>query len=114
MVEIPQKRYFKIGEVSQLTGVEAYVIRYWESEFSQLTPTRAGSSQRLYTRQDVELLLTIRRLLYEEKYTIAGARRKLEAGSETEAVAPAEAGAQPLARMAEVRAELKAILDILS
>ncbi|MBW2619429.1 MAG: MerR family transcriptional regulator [Deltaproteobacteria bacterium] len=114
MVEIPQKRYFKIGEVSQLTGVEAYVIRYWESEFSQLAPTRVGSSQRLYTRQDVELLLTIRRLLYEEKYTIAGARRKLEAGGETEAVAPAEPKAQPRTRMAEVRAELKAILDILS
>ena len=114
MVEIPPKRYFKIGEVSQLTGVEPHVIRYWESEFSQLAPTRAGSSQRLYTRQDVELLLTIHRLLYEEKYTIAGARRKLEEGGEAKAVAPTEAGAQPPARMAEIIAELKAILDILS
>ena len=77
MSAIPPKRYFKIGEVSRLTGLEPHVIRYWEGEFPQLKPTRAGSPQRLYTRRDLDLLLAIQKLLYEEKYTIAGARKKL-------------------------------------
>lgn len=77
MVDIPKKRYFRIGEVSKLVGVEPHVIRYWETEFDNLSPTRAGSKQRLYTREDVTLLLRIERLLHIEKYTIAGAKLKL-------------------------------------
>ena len=77
MVDIPNKRYFRIGEVSKLVGVEPHVIRYWETEFDNLSPTRAGSKQRLYTREDVTLLLRIERLLHVEKYTIAGAKLKL-------------------------------------
>lgn len=74
---IPNKLYFKIGEVSQITGMEPYVIRYWESEFKTIKPTRTQSNQRVYRRKDVENILEIKRLLYEEKLTIAGARRKL-------------------------------------
>lgn len=76
-VQIPDKMYFKIGEVAEILGVETHVLRYWESEFPQIKPSRAGSKQRLYRRQDIELLLEIKRLLYEEKFTISGARKYL-------------------------------------
>ena len=75
--EIPDKRYFRIGEVSRLTELEPHVIRYWEKEFPRLKPLRADSRQRLYSRADVRLIMDIRRLLHEERYTIAGAKRKL-------------------------------------
>lgn len=75
--EIPDKVYFKIGEVSQFVGVQPHVLRYWESEFPSLKPVRASSNQRLYRRQDLETFLEIKRLLYEEKFTIDGARKKL-------------------------------------
>jgi DNA-binding transcriptional MerR regulator len=75
---IPEKLYFKIGEVSQLTGVEPHVLRYWESEFKIVTPIRTNSKQRLYRRKDLELILEIKKLLYEEKFTIAGAKKRLQ------------------------------------
>ena len=78
--EIPDKHYFKIGEVSEIVGVEAHVLRYWESEFKILKPLRAGSRQRLYRRGDIENLLRIRELLYTEGYTIAGARQAMKGG----------------------------------
>ncbi|MCD6487328.1 MAG: MerR family transcriptional regulator [Syntrophobacterales bacterium] len=74
---IPDKNYFRIGEVSKILGVEPYVVRYWESEFKAVRPARTRSDQRLYRRQDVEQLLTIKNLLYKEMFTIAGARKKL-------------------------------------
>lgn len=74
---IPEKLYYKIGEVSQITGVEPYVLRYWESEFKIVTPMRTNSRQRLYRRRDLELILEIKKLLYEEKFTIAGAKKKM-------------------------------------
>ncbi len=74
---IPDKLYFKIGEVSEITGVEAYVLRYWESEFRIVSPERSRSKQRLYTRKDLDLILEIKRLLYEERYTIEGAKKRL-------------------------------------
>lgn len=74
---IPDKNYFRIGEVSKILGVEPYVVRYWESEFKAVKPARTRSDQRLYRRKDVEQLLTIKNLLYEELFTIAGARKKL-------------------------------------
>ncbi|MEW6185243.1 MAG: MerR family transcriptional regulator [Thermodesulfobacteriota bacterium] len=74
---IPDKQYFKIGEVSTLTGLEAYVLRYWETEFKTIRPVRFGSNQRMYRRKDVETILSIKKLLYEEGFTIAGARKKL-------------------------------------
>ena len=75
---IPDKLYFKIGEASEIVGVDAHVLRYWEAEFKIVKPLRAGSRQRLYRRQDLENLLRIRDLLYEKGYTIAGARQALK------------------------------------
>ena len=79
MVQIPDdKRYFRIGEASSIIGVEAYVLRYWESEFPQIRPQRADSNQRTYQRKDLETIFEIKRLLYEEKMTIDGAKRRLK------------------------------------
>ncbi len=74
---LPDKLYFKIGEVAKLIGVKPYVVRYWETEFSVLRPGKTGARHRLYRRKDVELLVEIRRLLYVERYTIEGAKRRL-------------------------------------
>src|ERR1700730_11246158 len=79
--EIPDKLYFKIGEVSELLGVEPYVLRYWETEFTVLSPKKSGTGHRLYRRKDVELLLRIKHLLYEKRFTIEGARQTLHAES---------------------------------
>ena len=75
--EIPEKRYYRIGEVSRITGVKPYVLRYWESEFSWMAPQKSRSKQRLYRRRDIEMILLIKKLLYGQRYTIAGARKKL-------------------------------------
>ena len=74
---IPDKLFFRIGEVSQIVGVEPYVLRYWESEFKALSPKKSGTGQRMFRRKDVELLLEIKHLLYDKKFTIEGARRAL-------------------------------------
>lgn len=76
-VTIPDKAYFRIGEVSRILGVEPYVIRYWETEFKSIKPERSSSAQRLYRRKDLEQLLLIKDLLYSKKFTINGARQKL-------------------------------------
>ena len=78
MGHIPNKLYFKIGEVSKITGTEPYVLRYWESEFKEIKPSRTRSKQRIYRKKDVETILDIKRMLYEEKLTIAGARKRLQ------------------------------------
>ncbi len=77
-VVIPEKIYFKIGEVCDLVGVEAHVLRYWETEFSMLSPQKNKSGQRSYRRRDVEMALKIKHLLYKEMFTIAGAKKKLQ------------------------------------
>ena len=78
MERLPEdKRYFRIGEVSRIIGVEPYVLRYWESEFPQIRPSRADSNQRTYQRKDLEVILEVKRLLYEERLTIEGARQRL-------------------------------------
>jgi len=74
---IPEKAYFRIGEVSKILNVEPYVIRYWETEFKTVKPVRTKTSQRLYRKKDVQELLTIRDLLYRQKFTIDGARKQL-------------------------------------
>lgn len=75
---IPDKLFFKIGEVADLAGVEQHVLRYWEDEIDALKPTKNRSGQRLYQKRDVQLVLEIKRLLYEEKFTVAGAKNKLK------------------------------------
>src|SRR5262245_9415885 len=77
VVSIPEKLFFKIGEVCQLAGVQAHVLRYWESEFPMLAPQKNRAGQRTYRRRDVEIALRIKQLLYDEQYTIAGAKKKL-------------------------------------
>lgn len=76
--KIPDKLFFKIGEVAKLAGVEQHVLRYWEDEFDTLRPNKNRSGQRLYEKKDVDLILEIQRLLYLEKYTIAGAKKRLK------------------------------------
>jgi DNA-binding transcriptional MerR regulator len=78
---IPDKLYFKIGEVSAIAGVPSHVLRFWESEFPRISPKRTSSGQRLYTRREVELILEIKTLLYQRKFTIAGARQHLRAAA---------------------------------
>ncbi len=73
----PDKRYYRIGEVSRLTGVKPYVLRYWESEFRWMAPQKSRSKQRLYRKRDIDMILLIKKLLYEQRFTIAGARKKL-------------------------------------
>lgn len=79
---LPDKIYFKIGEVAEIVGVEPYVLRYWETEFAALKPSKSRSQQRLYRKRDVELLLRIKKLLYEDMYTIAGAKKQLARAGE--------------------------------
>ncbi len=76
--EIPDKLYFRIGEVARLAGIKPYVLRFWETEFPGLGPRKSGTGHRLYRRKDVELVLEIKRLLYEKRYTIEGARKFLD------------------------------------
>lgn len=104
---IPVRRYFTIGDVSQLCGVKPHVLRYWEQEFPQLRPVKRQGNRRYYQRQDLLLVRQIRALLYDEGYTIVGARQKLEG---TEAQKDRSQRAQ-LAR--ELRLELEEVLQIL-
>ncbi len=124
----PTKLYYKIGEVCEILGVEAYVLRYWESEFSCLAPPKNKAGQRTYRPKDIELLLEIRRLLYEDGFTIAGARKQLVTGTprpekhapqaaERKARArppkPAPPAPKTPAELKQVRAELENILTLL-
>ena len=79
--DIPDKLYFKIGEVAKITGVKPHVLRYWESEFKVVRPIKSKSNQRLYRKKDVESILMIKNMLYNERYTIAGAKRRLKQAS---------------------------------
>ncbi len=117
---IPDKLYFRIGDVAKLCGVEAYVLRFWETEFPQLRPNKSGTGQRLYRRRDVELAIRIRRLLHDEGYTIAGARAVLSQES-----ARTKSPQLPLiqgngsspaiqAKLQRLRGELRELLGILS
>jgi DNA-binding transcriptional MerR regulator len=87
-VSIPDKVYFRIGEVSQLAQTKPYVLRYWETEFPTLRPTKTRTGHRLYRRKDVETILEIKRLLYEEGFTIDGARKQLAATSKSNSTSP--------------------------
>ena len=114
-VSIPDKSYFRIGEVSRLLGVQPYVIRYWETEFKTVKPIRTRSDQRLYRHKDVEELLMIRKLLYEENFTINGARKQLRKiqGEDTSAAPLAFRDGQA-ALLAEIEKSLRQIRDLVS
>lgn len=115
MTLIPDKLYFRIGEVSELAQTKPYVLRYWETEFPTLRPTKSTTGHRLYRRHDVEMVFRIKHLLYEEGFTIEGARKYL-AGTSTNA-APSKPGAGSNLTNAQVRAikhELQGILTIVS
>jgi DNA-binding transcriptional MerR regulator len=118
--QIPDKLYFRIGEVAKLAGIKPYVLRFWESEFSGLGPKKSGTGQRLYRRKDVELVLEIKRLLYENRFTIEGARKILEAKPKRQAAkheAPrkqADLFPNTYALFQELRRELSEILSILN
>lgn len=114
--EIPDKLYFKIGEVSELLGVEPYVLRYWETEFAVLSPKKSGTGHRLYRRKDVELLLRIKHLLYEKRFTIEGARQSLHAEAKAPKPKPVKQAQQELFSedpLPEIRRELAEILKML-
>ena len=96
---IPQKLFFKIGEVCEIAGVQAHVLRYWETEFPMLAPQKNRAGQRTYRRRDVEMALRIKELLYDEQYTIAGAKKKLA----TEMRSPGKENLQPVQQKQKVR-----------
>jgi DNA-binding transcriptional MerR regulator len=113
---VANKLYYKIREVCEIVGVEAHVLRFWETEFAALSPPKSKSGQRTYRPQDIELLLRIRKLLYEEGFTIAGARKQLSAGKSAKVVserAPETARKQPSEHLKKVQAELQNILTLL-
>jgi len=106
----PKKLYYKIGEVCEILGVETHVLRYWESEFSSLSPPKNKAGQRTYRPKDIQLLLEIRRLLYDEGFTIAGARKRLGERPRKPAAPRTESRSRQLK---EVREELESILTLL-
>src|ERR1043166_3887776 len=129
MTEVAEeKRLYKIGEVCRVADVQPYVLRYWETEFAALAPNKSGGGQRLYTQREIDIILRIKQLLYSEGFTIAGAKKKLEAELAEGAAPVAAATAPPPAQvprsarddtkakqvLLEVKRELTAILDLLS
>jgi DNA-binding transcriptional MerR regulator len=115
--EIPNKLYFKIGEVSSLLTVEPYVLRFWETEFPKLAPKKTEKGQRMYRRKDVELLLQIKHLLYEKKFTIEGARQFLQGAGKAAPKPPVTQTQQSLFgndALPEIRKELVSILELMS
>lgn len=108
---IPGKRYFTIGEVSELCGVKPHVLRYWEQEFSQLKPVKRRGNRRYYQRHDVVLIREIRGLLYEQGFTIGGARQQLETDSKPEvSQAPDQNKKRIIAEMLDELESLRALL----
>jgi DNA-binding transcriptional MerR regulator len=131
--EIPDKLYFRIGDVSRLASIKPFVLRFWESEFPQLSPKKSGTGHRLYRRKDVEIVLEIKRLLYEERFTIEGARNYLQSKGISSTAVKAESKKKrraaesqpahqtelfesgiPQSTLEDIRTELRAILDLLS
>lgn len=111
------EKLYKIGEVCKVADLQPYVLRYWETEFPQLSPNKSGGGQRLYTKRELDIILRIKELLYKEGFTIAGAKKKLETDA-IEAAAPApvpeSASAAPSsASLEKVKRELRELLDLL-
>ena len=125
--EIPDKLYFRIGEVARLAGIKPYVLRFWETEFPALGPKKSGTGHRLFRRKDVELVLEIKRLLYERRFTIEGARKHLDERARPQVVRTTAKRSRadskrkqvdlfstdPAPLFEEIRRELLALADIL-
>jgi DNA-binding transcriptional MerR regulator len=119
-LDLPNKLYFKIGEVAKIVGVKPYVLRYWESEFSMIRPGKTRSKHRLYRRRDVETLLEIKRLLHAERYTIEGAKRRLKPAAKPRGDEGREQMALPLGErtyremLVHVKRDLEALYKVLA
>jgi len=126
MTEVAEdKRLYKIGEVCRIADVQPYVLRYWETEFAALAPNKSGGGQRLYTQREIDIILRIKQLLYSEGFTIAGAKKKLEAEQASPEPVAAVSAPPPAevprtvrddkarVALADVKRELTAILDLL-
>jgi len=109
---IPQKLYYRIGEVADIAGVKPHVLRYWETEFGFLSPQKNEGNQRLYTAKDLEKVLLIRKLLYEDGYTIAGAKRKFR--EERKKAGTLVLGSERDRLMEQLREEVDALSDLLA
>lgn len=112
---IPDKLYFRIGEVATLCRLPAYVLRFWESEFPQLKPVKSSTGQRMYRKRDVESVLRIKQLLYEQGFTISGARQQLRAETKTDKTqTPIPFPSQSASEIQYIRQGLREILEMLS
>ena len=113
--EMPEKTYFRIGEVAKITGVKAYVLRFWETEFKMMAPPKSRSKQRMYRRRDIETILKIKHLLYERRFTIKGARRHLlDAAREDREQPGGRRVALPADELAALRRELGELRRLLA
>lgn len=110
---LPDKLYFKIGEVSQLTALKPSVLRFWETEFAVLSPVKSRTGQRLYSRSDIELVMAIKQLLYSEKLTIEGARHRLQRRNGTLSPSNGVKETEQQKVIAEVKAELLSLRNML-
>jgi len=110
---MPEKTYYRIGEVARITGVKAYVLRFWETEFRMMAPPKSRSKQRMYRRQDIETILKIKHLLYDRRFTIKGARRYLLDAAREERD-PGRRVPLPAEEFAELRRELGEIRRLLA
>ena len=113
--QIPDKKYFTIGEAAKIAGIKPYVLRYWESEFKILRPARRESGQRRYTRNDLELIFKVKTLLHEQKYSIAGAKRKLIDSAKDNKEQPElfQKDSAAINLLTEIKKEIKSILKLL-
>lgn len=109
--QIPDKLYYKIGEVAKFTGIKTHVLRYWETEFKSIRPNKSRSNQRLYRRQDVELILYLKDLLYNQGFTIAGARKKLREKPAKNVAKPAAAPTPAAAAVDQLPLPLNRSID---
>ena len=112
--QIPDKLFFKIGEVAELAGIEQHVLRYWEEEIESLNPKKNKSGQRLYQKKDIELIFEIKQLLYAEKFTLAGARKKIKQNNKKETQLNIGFDSDKFIELNEkIKKDLESILNIL-
>ena len=108
-----EEKLYKIGEVCKVADLQPYVLRYWETEFPQLSPNKSGGGQRLYTKRELDIILRIKELLYREGFTIAGAKKKLETDLDAPAESASDSPRVSNEGLASVKRELRALLDLL-